>query len=127
MSDDPPASETSSVGVKDGVVVVTRHRVWADGTKLGGDFVIDPANAGWLADTLDAAAQADIPRTTHDAGADHLAVYTGGGERDAATLKVFCVNTRDAGATRGGRDYTISGMSPALARQIAGALRAQRP
>jgi hypothetical protein len=120
---EPIREETTVVGLVDGLLVIKRERVWSDGAVLGGEFMCDPQVAGWLADQLERAADAGLSEVTYDAPPDHLVVFVRGGDR-GAPINVHVHNRRDPSASHG-RTFTLSGMSPAVARQLAADLRAR--
>jgi hypothetical protein len=109
--------ETTVQGLVDGLLVIQRECVWADGARLGGDFRFDPRSKAWLAEQLEAAADDSISRITHDAPPDHFTVYTRGGDR-GQPININVHNKRE-----GARTYTIGGMSPEVARKLAADLR----
>jgi hypothetical protein len=114
---DPIKEETTVQGLVDGLLVIKRERVWADGARLGGDFLFDPRSKAWLADQLEAAAAESITEITHDAPHDHLTVFTRGGDH-GQPINIHVHNKRD-----GARTYTLSAMSPEVARKLAANLR----
>lgn len=120
---DPVHEVTQVVGLVDGLVLIKRERVWSDGARLGGDFVCQPHVIGWLADQLERAADDAISEVQHDAAPDHLVVFVRGGEH-GAPININVHNRREPSAPSYGRTVTLSGMSPATARQLAKDLRA---
>lgn len=113
------------VGLVDGLLLIKRERIWSDGARLGGDFFCEPAVAKWLAEQLELAADERVSEATHDAPPDHLVVFVRGGER-GAPINVHVHNRREPTVARG-KTYTLSGMSPEVARQLARDLRAVTP
>jgi hypothetical protein len=118
----PVKEETKVVGVVDGLLVITRQRVWADGATLGGEFMCDPNVGRWLADQLDVAADGQVSEIAYDEPPDHLVVFLRGGEH-GAPINVHVHNDREESASHG-RTYTLSAMSPAVARKLAEDIRA---
>lgn len=114
--------EATVIGLFDGLLLIKREEVWSDGARLGGDFMFAPQIASWLADQLELAADDKLSRTTHDVAPDHLKVFVRGGER-GEPINIHVHNDRDATAPHG-RTYTMSGLSPYVARKLAANLRA---
>ncbi len=110
----------------DGLLLIRYERFSDDGAKLGGDFVFEAGAAGWLADHIEAAADpCGIPDLDQVMPPDHFLIFARGGEHGEDT-NVHLHNLRDPGAQRGGT-YTLSGISPAVARNIATQLRVINP
>jgi hypothetical protein len=112
------SEETTVRGVTDGVVVVYRMRVFANGAKLGGDFKCAKSSLPWLIAQLEAVANEQASEVTHDAAPDHLEVFGRGGDH-GEDINVNVLNTRD-----GERAYSLSAMTPEGARKLAADLRA---
>jgi hypothetical protein len=112
---------TEVVGLVDGLVLVHRESEWSNGGKLGGDFRCELRHAIWLADKLDLAADDALPDLDHEASPDHFLIDVRGGER-GEPINVNVLNRRDRTAAHG-RTYSLSGMSPETARQLARDLR----
>lgn len=122
---EPIREHTIVVGLVDDLLLIKRERVWSDGTRVGGDFMIDPRNVGWLADQLELAADEKISETTHDAEYDHLNVFVRGGEH-GTPINIHVHNDREAIAVHG-KTYVLSGMYPKIAYKLAADLRAHKP
>lgn len=118
----PVREETRVIGVADGLLLIKRERVWADGAILGGDFICNPQVARWLADQLELAATEQISEVTYDSAPDHLVLFVRGGEH-GAPINIHVHNRRES-ASDDGKTYTLSAMSPEVARQLARDLRA---
>ena len=118
----PMKEGTKVVGVVDGLLLIRRERVWADGAVLGGAFMCEPHVAGWLADQLELAAEEQVSETANDAPPDHVVVFLRGGEH-GAPINIHVHNDREASAPHG-KTYTLSAMSPAVARKLASDIRA---
>jgi hypothetical protein len=119
---EPIREVTDVVGLVDGLLLVRRERVWADGGRLAGDFMCDPQVVGWLADQLDLAADDAVSRVACDAPPDHLSVFMGGGDH-GEPINISVHNRRELTAAHG-KTYTLSGMYPEVARKLATNLRA---
>jgi hypothetical protein len=119
---EPIREVTEVVGIVDGLLLVTRERVWANGARLAGDFMCDPQLVGWLADQLDLATDEAVSRVACDAPPDHLIVVAGGGEH-GEPINISVLNRRELTAGHG-KTYTLSGMYPEVARKLAADLRA---
>jgi hypothetical protein len=119
---EPISEHTRIVGISDGLLVINRERVWADGAKLGGDFMCEIGVAGWLAEHLDRAANEQVSEIALDAPPDHLLLFVRGGDR-GSPINIHVHNRRDSTAIHG-RPFTLSGMSPQAARALAIDLRA---
>jgi hypothetical protein len=79
--------------------------------------------AGRLADQIEAAADpCGPPDVDQVMPPDHFIIFSRGGEH-GEDVNVHAHNRRDPSAPRGGT-YTLSGISPGVARSIAGQLRA---
>ena len=118
----PMREETKVIGVVDGLLLIRRERVWADGTTLGGDFMCEPHVADWLADQLELAADEKVSEITHDSPPDHLVVFLRGGEH-GAPINIHVHNDREPSAPHG-KTYTLSAMSAAVALKLASDVRA---
>lgn len=107
----------------DGLLLIHYDQFWDDGDKMGGDLVCEASATDWLADRIEAATEpcgaADVDQTMPP---DHFLIFVRGGEHGEDT-NVHVHNRRDPGAPRGGT-YTLSGISPGVARSVAAQLRA---
>jgi hypothetical protein len=119
---EPIREVTEVVGLVDGLLVVRRECVWADGARLGGDFMCDARSIGWLADQLERAADELISEVSHDSPPDHVLVFASGGDR-GAPISIHVLNRRELTAAHG-KTYALSGMYPEVARKLAADLRA---
>ena len=120
---DEPVSETTEiVGIVDGLLVIRREAVYDDGARLGGDFLVDPAQAPWIADQLEAAADERLVEVERKASPDDLVVFVRGGDR-GQPINVNVHNRRAPDAPRG-KTNVLGGMSPVTARKLACELRA---
>ena len=108
-------SESATVArVDGGLIEIVHKQPWSDGTELGGDLVLDAANAAALADMIDAAG----PMKELDVPPDVFLVKFGGDDREPLIL---IQNHRAPSAPRG-KTYSV-GMGEATARSVATQLR----
>jgi hypothetical protein len=119
--------DTASVtNMGDGLLSINYDQFWDDGDNMGGVLVCEASAAGWLAGRFEAAAEpcgaADVDQAMPP---DHFLIFVRGGEHGEDT-NVHVHNRRNPGAPRG-RTYTLSGISPGVARSIAARLRAIKP
>jgi hypothetical protein len=119
---EPIREVTEVVGIVDGLLLVTRERVWANGARLAGDFMCDPQLVGWLADQLERAADELVSEASHDSPPDHILLFVRGGDR-GAPIGIHVHNRRELTAAHG-KTYTLSGMYPEVARKLAADLQA---
>ena len=111
---------------RDGLLVIRHDRSWDDGVNMGGDLICEASAAGWLADHIEAASEPyGAPDIDQEMPPDHFVVFTRGGEH-GEDINVHVYNRRDPGAPLG-RIYTLSGISPRQAKNIAAQLRALKP
>jgi hypothetical protein len=115
------SDETEVRGVIDGVVVVYRMRVFANGAKLGGEFRCQPSSLPWLIGQLEAVASERASEAAHDAPPDHLEVFARGGDHGEdinINININVLNTCD-----GERSYSLGAMTPEVAQRLASELR----
>lgn len=117
---------TEIAGVINGLMMIERQRIWADGAKLGGDFLVASQHAGWLADQLERAADGEISEVALDAAPDHLVVFVRGGEHGGAINIHIHVHNRRESSEPDQKTYTLSAMSPDTARRLAANMRAYK-
>src|SRR5690349_15314896 len=97
---EPIRETTDVVGLVDGLLLVRRERVWANGARLAGDFMCDPQLVGWLADQLEQAADELVSEATHDSPPDHLLLFVRGGDR-GTPIGIHVHNRREPAAAHG--------------------------
>lgn len=99
------------------------HYDWltASGLQMGGQFVVECAVAGWLADRLSEAAEDRLVQIDGDFPPDHLRVYIAGGHR-YDDINVNAINHREPESPYG-KLYALSGMARDIALTLASQLR----
>lgn len=115
-------TETLSLEIPDGGLLLVRYVVVENGIDMGGKLVLDRANGEYVAGELEACCEYDYAGTEVQRGPDHLRIYQSGSDQ-RSIVNILC--RRDAALPHGG----LSGLMLTVpaARQLAKFLRGAVP